>query len=136
MIATESIIHQWESFAAVGINLLKPISSEAEYDAVIAFLEEITDRMESPEDIRYLGLVNLLAQNISTWEQENLEILDNAPHEMLEFLMTQHQLKQTDLKDLVDQSALSKILRGERAISKKLAKALAEKFRVPVGVFL
>ena len=136
MIATKAIIHQWELFAAVGVELLKPISSETEYDAVIAFLEEITDRMESPEDITYLGLVNLLAQNISTWEQENLEIPDSAPHEMLEFLMTQHQLKQTDLKDLVDQSALSKILRGERAISKKLAKALAEKFRVPVGVFL
>ena len=136
MIATKAIIHQWESFAAVGVELLKPISSETDYDAVIAFLEEITDRMESPEDITYLGLVNLLAQNISTWEQENLEIPDSAPHEMLEFLMTQHQLRQTDLKDLVDQSALSKILRGERAISKKLAKALAEKFHVPISVFL
>jgi HTH-type transcriptional regulator/antitoxin HigA len=103
---------------------------------VVAFLDEIADRMESPNDLRYLGLVQLLAQNIAAWEKDHIHIPDSSPSEMLAFLMTQHQLKASDLKNLVDQSALSKILRGQRSISKQLAKTLAEKFRVPVIVFL
>jgi HTH-type transcriptional regulator / antitoxin HigA len=136
MKSLNKVLHQWESFAEIGYDLLKPISNEADYDHAIAFLDEITDRMESPNDVRYLGLVQLLAQNISTWEEAHFNIPDSSPSEMLEFLMTQHKLKASDLKDLVDQSALSKILRGQRSISKQLAKAFAEKFRVPVGVFL
>jgi HTH-type transcriptional regulator / antitoxin HigA len=136
MKSLNKVLHQWESFAEIGHDLLKPISSEADYENVVEFLDEITDRMESPNDIRYLGLVQLLAQNIASWEKANIHIPDSSPSEMLEFLMTQHQLKASDLKNLVDQSALSKILRGQRSISKQLAKAFAEKFRVPVSVFL
>ncbi len=136
MKSLSKVLHQWESFAEIGRDLLKPISSEADYDNVVAFLDEITDRMESPNDVRYLGLVQLLVQNIGAWEEANVQIPDSSPAEMLGFLMTQHQVKASDLKSLVDQSALSKILRGQRSISKQLAKALAEKFRVPVSVFL
>ena len=136
MKSLNKVLHQWESFAEIGHDLLKPISSEADYDNVVAFLDEITDRMESPHDVRYLGLVQLLAQNIGAWEEVHVQIPDSSPSEMLGFLMTQHQLKASDLKNLVDQSALSKILRGQRSISKQLAKAFAEKFRVPVSVFL
>jgi HTH-type transcriptional regulator / antitoxin HigA len=136
MKSLNKVLNQWESFAEIGHDLLKPISSEADYDNVVAFLDEITDRMESLNDVRYLGLVQLLAQNIAVWEESHVIIPDSSPAEMLGFLMTQHQLKASDLKNLVDQSALSKILRGQRSISKQLAKAFAEKFRVPVSVFL
>ncbi len=136
MKSLNKVLHQWESFAEIGYDLLKPISSEADYDNAVAFLDEITDRMESPNDVRYLGLVQLLAHNISNWEQAHIKIPDSSPSEMLEFLMTQHQLRASDLKELVDQSALSKILRGQRSISKQLAKAFAEKFRVPISLFL
>jgi HTH-type transcriptional regulator / antitoxin HigA len=136
MKSLNKVLHHWESFAEIGHDLLKPISSEADYDNVVAFLDEITDRMESLNDVRYLGLVQLLAQNIAAWEESHVIIPDSSPAEMLGFLMTQHQLKASDLKNLVDQSALSKILRGQRSISKQLAKAFAEKFRVPVSVFL
>ena len=50
--------------------------------------------------------------------------------------MEQHQLRQIDLKEFVDQSTLSKILRGEREISKKLARNLAVRFAVPIELFL
>jgi HTH-type transcriptional regulator / antitoxin HigA len=136
MKSLNKVLNQWESFAEIGHDLLKPISSEADYDNVVAFLDEITDRMESLNDVRYLGLVQLLAQNIAAWEESHVIIPDSSPAEMLGFLMTQHQLKASDLKNLVDQSALSKILRGQRSISKQLAKVFAEKFRVPVSVFL
>ena len=40
------------------------------------------------------------------------------------------------MNELVDQCTLSKILRGNRAISKTLAKALAARFKVSVETFV
>lgn len=52
------------------------------------------------------------------------------------FLMEQHGLKLADLSELADPGTISRILRGERGIGKKLAMALAERFGVEKSVFL
>ena len=55
---------------------------------------------------------------------------------MLRFLMQQHNLKQEDLADCAPQSRISDILSGNRAISKEIAKRLAQRFQVRADVFL
>ena len=136
MISTSKVIHTWEAFASVGQQFLNPISSEAEFVAAEELLDEITDRMDSANDPRYVGLFRILAERVSAWEEEHVSIPDAPPHQVLKFLMEQHQLRQIDLKEFVDQSTLSKILRGEREISKRLAKNLAARFSVPIELFL
>ena len=136
MINTPTILKRWEAFTAIAAPYLEPIKSEAEYDTVNELLNDITDRMETADDPRYIGLFRLLATRLHAWEAQSEPIPDTAPHELLEYLLEEHNLKQTDLSDLVDQSTLSKILRGERSISKRLALGLATRFHVPVGVFL
>ena len=136
MISTSKVIHTWEAFASVGQQFLNPISSEAEFVAAEELLDEITDRMDSANDPRYVGLFRILAERLHAWEKEHVSIPDAPPHQVLGFLMQQHQLRQIDLKEFVDQSTLSKILRGEREISKRLAKNLAARFSVPIELFL
>jgi HTH-type transcriptional regulator / antitoxin HigA len=131
-----TILERWEAFNAVAAPYLEPITSEAEYDNVDALLNDISDRMDHPNDPRYIGLFRLLSARLHEWEANQEPLPDSAPHELLEYLIQEHDLKQTDLKDLVDQSTLSKILRGERSISKRLALGLAAHFHVPVTVFL
>jgi HTH-type transcriptional regulator / antitoxin HigA len=92
--------------------------------------------MDSPNDPKYSALFHLLAEKILAWEEENIPMPEVTPQQTLRFLMQQHQLKQTDLSALVDQSTLSKILRGEREISKALAKGLARYFKTNIEVFL
>ena len=130
------IIHRWEAFSSVAGSYLKPISNEAEFEAAERLLNEISDRMESPSDPKYSALFQMLAERIAVWEEENVPMPTVTPQQTLRFLMQQHQLKQTDLSALVDQSTLSKILRGEREISKYLAKSLAKYFKTNIEVFL
>jgi antitoxin component HigA of HigAB toxin-antitoxin module len=56
----------------------------------------------------------------------------------LRFQMQQHGLSQYQLakEGWVSQSYLSKILRGEREMGKKLAQVLANRFGLPTGFFL
>jgi HTH-type transcriptional regulator / antitoxin HigA len=130
------ILKRWEAFSNIAQNYLKPISSQAEYDAAEALLDELSDRMDSPDDPRYSALFGLLATHIAAWEEAHIPMPQTTPQQTLRFLMQQHNLKQTDLSQLVDQSVLSKILRGEREISKKLAKNLARYFHTNIEVFL
>ncbi len=130
------IIHRWEAFSSVAQDFLKPISSEAEFNAAEALLDEISDRMESANDPKYSALFQLLAERMYVWEEANIPMPEVTPQQTLKFLMQQHNLIQTDLSNLVDQSTLSKILREEREISKSLAKALAKYFQTNIEVFL
>lgn len=136
MNATQNVIKHWESFNAVAQSYLAPITNETEYESAEALLDEITDRMETPDDPRYITLFRVLAERIKMWEDVSEPISESSPAELLAYLMEEHQLKQTDLAELVDQSTLSKILHGERAISKRLAKALGTRFNVSSSVFL
>ena len=130
------VIHAWEEFASVGQQFLNPISSNTEFEAAETLLDEISDRMDSASDPRYIGLFRILAERIKAWEDQQEPIPDAPAHQVLSFLMEQHQLRQIDLKEFVDQSTLSKILRGEREISKRLAKNLAAHFHAPIELFL
>jgi HTH-type transcriptional regulator / antitoxin HigA len=130
------VINRWEAFTNVGQGFLDPISSQADFDATEALLDEITDRMESPDDPRYIVLFRLLAERLNAWEEAHVPMPEATPQQRLQFLMQQQNLKQADLNDLVDQSTLSKILRGQREISKNLAKKLATRFGTSVEMFL
>ncbi len=130
------VINRWEAFSSVAQAYLQPISSLTEYEAAEALLDEVSDRMESPNDPKYGALFRLLSEQIAAWEEKHLSMPEVTPQQTLKFLIEQHNLKQTDLSAFVDQSTLSKILRGEREISRTLAKNLAIYFQTNVDVFL
>lgn len=68
--------------------------------------------------------------------REQLQIPPATPGEVLRFLMDQHRLKQEDLSDCAPQGRISDILGGKRAISKEIAKRLAQRFNVRADLFL
>ncbi len=134
--STKAILERWEAFNTIAGPYLEPITTPAEYEAADALLNDISDRMSSSDDRQYINLFRLLAARIQAWEDEHEPLPSSTPHELLAFLLEQHQLRQSDLSNIVDQSTLSKILRGERGISKRLAFALSERFGLPVAAFL
>jgi HTH-type transcriptional regulator / antitoxin HigA len=132
----KQVIHRWEAFSSIAQGFLNPISNEAEFEATEALLDEISDRMTSPNDPAYSAFSRLLMERIAVWEEQHMPMPEVTPQQTLKFLMEQHNLKQTDLSELVNQSTLSKILRGEREISKALAASLAKYFQTSKEVFL
>ena len=54
----------------------------------------------------------------------------------IKFLMESHGLGQGDLPEVASQGVMSELLRGKRELNLRQVKALATRFKVPVGVFV
>jgi HTH-type transcriptional regulator / antitoxin HigA len=134
MIQTTSTIKTWESFYAH----LKPISSQAEYTQMLEFTADLI--VQHNTDLEpHRSLWRLVAGYLLEWEKAHeVGVAPSQPFELLRFQMQQHGLSQYQLakEGLVSQSYLSKILRGEREMGKKLARVFANRFGLPTGFFL
>ncbi|GEM50116.1 helix-turn-helix domain-containing protein [Deinococcus cellulosilyticus] len=136
MTQTHDILTTWTQFSQMAGRLLEPIQNEQHHQEVEAFLDDLTDQMNTPDDPRFVGLFRLLAHNLHVWEEQHVVIEDTSPHLHLKALMEERGLKQVDLGHIIPQSNLSKILKGEREISKEVAKELARFFKVDVALFI
>lgn len=135
----DHIFDAWRSFQTATGGLKRP-KSEAEYLELLALMDELTSRHKCNEE-PFASLFDIIATYMHEWELENEAELKNpevAPHVMLAHLMEQHGVTQyqLDKEGIVNQANLSKILKGERGISKNLAKKLGKRFGVGIEMFL
>ncbi len=130
----QAILKAWLPFkAAIGVTAVR---SEADYQHALATLEVLLEAVGDDETHPLAEVLDYLADRVKSYEDVHCAIPEAEPRAVLQFLMAQHGLKQSDLADCAPQSRISEILSGERAVSKALAKRLAARFRVPVEVFL
>lgn len=114
------------------------ISSEAENERALAVVGRLMKKGEtalSPEENR---LLDLLTRLIEDYEEKTYPMGDTSnPQLALRELMREHELKQTDLLDIFgSQGVVSQVVNGKREISKSQARRLADRFRLPVDVFI
>jgi HTH-type transcriptional regulator/antitoxin HigA len=113
------------------------IRSEEENDRMLGIVETLMAKGEdnlSPEED---ALLDLLVDLIHNFEAKAYPVPRSAPHESLEFLLEQRNLKPSDLWPVIgSKSRVSEILAGKRSISKEQAKKLAEFFHVGAGLFI
>ena len=90
------------------------------------------------EAIAGLGqYTKMIAELIEHYEKERYPIREVDPIEMLEFLMEQHGLSQTDLaKEFGGQPVVSAVLSGKRPLNKNHILRLAARFHVSPATFL
>ena len=110
------------------------IETEAENERLLALVEPMMKRDLSPEEAK---LFDLLTKLIEDFEDRHYPMGTSSPTEMLQFLMEQRELRQRDIVHLFGSSGVaSEVINGNRAISKKLAKSLAEFFHVSPDLFI
>lgn len=113
------------------------IRSKEENDRMLGIVESLMAKGEdnlSPEED---ALLDLLVDLIHDFEAKAYPIPQSAPHEVLEFMLEQRNLKASDLWPVIgSKSRVSEILAGKRSISKEQAKKLAEFFHLGVGLFI
>jgi len=124
----------WQAFDEMAH--LRPIQNEKEYDRMVALMNSILDAVGDDEDHPLDGLLNLVGDMVSKYEQEHHAIEAAAPNDALRFLMEARGLKQEDLAAVVPQSNLSAILAGKRKISATLAGKLGKFFGISPAVFV
>jgi len=113
------------------------IETDAEYQRMLARLEQLMEKDDasiSPEEGR---LLKLLAMLLEEYEDRNIPLPAVKPDKMLRHLLTQKGFRQSDLWPVLgSKSRVSEIIAGTRSISKGQAKKLAAFFRVPVELFI
>jgi HTH-type transcriptional regulator/antitoxin HigA len=110
--------------------------NEKENRRLLTELDRLMDKGEgaTAEEIAAMQVLGAL---ISRFEAEFYKIERAKPHEVLEYLMEEHGLKQVDLLDIFGtRSVASAVLHGKRPISKSQALKLAERFHVGPGLFI
>lgn len=129
------VLEPWEAINA-SLGLAGPIRDEAHYEGLLAFVEECFEQFGGDEQNPIFALVGLAADRIREYESKMHPWPDHStPASRVRFLMEQHGLKQADLADVGTQSVVSGILNGKRQINLRQAKALAERFHVPMEAF-
>jgi HTH-type transcriptional regulator / antitoxin HigA len=112
------------------------IATNEEHERMLAETEKLMDKGEhrTPEQDAALALMVRLIQD---YEEKNHPLPDPSPGEMLAYLMEHRGLKQADLVPIFkSRGYVSDVINGKRAISKALAKQLAEFFNVSPGMFI
>ncbi len=115
---------------------LRPIHDESGYDDMVALMNSLLDATGDDEDHPLAGLLALVGDLVSAYEQRQFPIQPQEPCESLRFLMEARSLRQEDLAPVLPQSNLSAILAGKRKISASLAGKLGQFFGVSPALFV
>ena len=110
--------------------------NEEEYNHLTALLDELTDQVGEDESHPMASLMETLGSLVEAYEDENLPETVSNPSETLKYLMEEHGLKQSDLKEVGSQGVISEILAGKRELNLRQVKALARRFNVSPAVFI
>lgn len=132
--AAQAILQAWMPFKTLlGVT---SVQTESDYAQARATLDKLLDEVGDDESHPLAEVLDYLADQVKSFEDEQCQIPPAAPAQVLRFLMDQHGLRQEDLSDCAPQGRISDVLCGKRAISKELAKRFAQRFNVRADLFL
>lgn len=138
--AVEPVVNELNNIIKDFLN----IDSDEKLEASICALETIDSTIESPDDPKQFA-VNLIADAIEKYENnlpelqafETLAAALDPAISTLRVLMTQHNLKNRNLKSIinVNDSAMSMILNGKRELTRKHIEKLSNHFKIDPALF-
>lgn len=108
-----------------------------EYEQAIAVLDNILDEIGQNENDPLADLAETLALSIESYEEEaHITVPELFGPEILQFLMEEHGLTQSDLPEIGSQGVVSEILSGKRKLHVNQIAQLAKRFAVSPAVFI
>jgi HTH-type transcriptional regulator/antitoxin HigA len=132
----------FESFAETAGPVLN-IQDETHYGMAMELVEELMGDDDEDMDAPMSALIGILGKAIAVYESsdgqriwpEDLAFDDAADVAMLRLLMDQHGLGVADFPEIGDKSLVSRILSGQRNLTKKHIARLSKRFDVEPGLF-
>lgn len=142
MISRSQVLNKFIDFSRVAASILHLHDNEAYEDSLnlIEYLMELVgEDNNKPENL----LISLLSHAIKVYESNNEEICSfekeaadgKTDLAVLRFLIAQHHLTLNDFPELGHKSLISKILSGERNLTKSHIEKLSKRFHVDPGLF-
>jgi len=112
------------------------ITNESEYDAAIERLNTLLDEIGTNEKHPLYTFLDTLGILIHAYEENHYPIPDCSGLDILDFLMTEHELTPLDLPEIGPQEIISDILSGKRELNMQQIRALSKRFHVSPAVFI
>jgi HTH-type transcriptional regulator/antitoxin HigA len=105
------------------------IKDEAHYQQALILIESLLEEAQDSPSDPINAVTDLLSQAIEVYENKDKDLVDFAAKAagqppdlaMLRLLMDQYQLATADLPEIGSKSMVSRVLSGERSLSKKQA---------------
>jgi HTH-type transcriptional regulator/antitoxin HigA len=115
---------------------IAPIRDDVHYVELVQLADSLVSAIGEAEQHPLLDLLDLVSELIRAYDAEHYVVPDASPRNVLRFLMEQHNLSQTDLPEVGNQSVISMLLSGSRQLNVRQIQALSTRFHVPPSVFL
>lgn len=110
--------------------------SEKEYQALVETLDSLIDEIGNNDAHQLAPVMETVGKLIENYEDQVYIIEDAPPVEVLKYLMQEHGLKQSDLKEIGSQGIVSEILAGKRTLNIEQIKKVSKRFHVSPLVFI
>lgn len=128
----ENISKVWPSIKAV----FSVPHTENEYQALVKTLDSLVDEVGNNENHKLAPVMETIGNLIENYEERKYKIKESSPVDALIYLMQEHGLKQSDLKEIGSQGVVSEILSGKRLLNLEQIKKISNKFHVSPLVFI
>ena len=107
-----------------------------EYKKLVSLLDSVIDEVGEDENNPLASLIEPLGSLIESYESHHVQEPTGDPIETLKYLMQEHGLKQSDMKEIGSQGVVSEVLVGKRSLNSRQIKALSKRFGVTPAVFI
>jgi len=110
--------------------------SEKDYQALVKTLDNLIDEVGNKQNHKLAPVMETIGNLIENYEAYEYKINESSPVAALKYLMQEHGLKQSDLKEIGSQGVVTEILAGKRTLNIEQIKKISNKFRVLPLVFI
>ena len=109
----------------------KIIKNQEQYNEYCNILESLVDSDGDQDEIDLLTLL------IEKWDEENIQIDDTEPIELIKYLLEENELKSKNLSEILNLSkgTVSKILNYKKGLSKESIRKLSAYFKISQQAF-
>jgi len=81
-------------------------------------------------------IIETIGKLIENYEEQHYQIKESTPIETLKYLMQEHGLNQSNLKEIGSQGVVSEVLKGKRKLNIEQIKKISDRFHVSPVVFI
>ena len=118
------------------IRPLLTIRNERDYERAVKRIETLLDEIGSDERHPLYSLLDTLGTLLEAYEEQHYAIPDATGAGVLEYLMEEHGLTQSQLPEVGSQGVVSEVLNGKRELNVRQIRELSKRFKVSPAVFL
>ena len=137
-----ALIDAYQSFMKTAQSFVN-IANEEEYGAALDALEQVLECASDTRNDPLNPLIDLLSRAIEQYESQDEALMtfvsksEKLPADiaLLRTLMNQYQLTGSDLPEIGGKAMVSKVLKGERALSRRAIEKLSERFGLRPSLF-